>query len=141
MKDNTKAISTLIKIQENKLNTLKRQINLLLERLEQKQDLLHELLTQSEKELKHFSQNINSGFMLTSYIQNVLKSEKILLDEINLLEQQINNFRNELSLVFSEIKKLDIVKQNRINIIKENIKKLEDKNLDEVANNIHIRNN
>jgi flagellar export protein FliJ len=51
--------------------------------------------------------------MFLAYIHGVRIKEGILLDEIDKLNPQINRITDEVAEIFSEMKKFEIVKENR----------------------------
>ena len=85
--------------------------------LDQKQQKIDEIkwYEESIKSEGENVMNLKEEFrpMFLSYISAVRIKEGILLDEIDKLNPQINKITDEISLVFSEMKKYEIVKENR----------------------------
>ena len=131
MKNNLKSVDTLIELHKNRLNELKRQINELEEQRLNLTNKLKQLLSDSLAESEKY---IGSEyvFMLDNYLKNVESNKKKFTEQIEHLELSIAKLRINISDNFTELKKFEIIKQNRLNRKNEQMKKDETKFFDEI---------
>ncbi len=129
----TKALSTLIKLNKNKLDKILKEVEL--REIEKKRlfDKKNYMQTELASEIKKFS-STEFGFMLEKYVE---KTDKMIITlDAQMMQQErvIEVLRENIKEQFIELKKFEIAFTNRKNIEDEKLKKLEEKLQDE--NNI-----
>ncbi len=129
-----KSLSTLIKIHKAQLDDKRKQLAILLDNKQQKIDeikWLEESIMIEGNNLHQLNEEFRPTFL--GYLTGVRMKEGILLDEIEKLNPRINEVTDEISEIFSEMKKYEIVKDNREEQIESELARREQMEIDEMA--------
>ena len=129
-----KPLATLIKIHKAQIDEKRKQLAYL---LDQKMSRVEEI-KKLEQSIKTEGANLHALHedfrpMFLQYITWVRLKEGILLDEIDKLNPQINKITDEVAVIFSEMKKYEIVKENREQEIELELQRKNQIEIDEMA--------
>lgn len=130
-----KALKTLIKISQSRLDERRRALVAV---LEQKERILSKAnITQAEmqEEQKKFANNqdIELKILLKNYLLNAKKKQEELIQQANKLNPQINRINEEVRNLFSEVKKYEIIKEQQLTKQRQLLSKKEQLEQDEIA--------
>ena len=109
-----KPLSTLIKINKAQIDEKRKALALL---LDSKQQRLREIKKMEDSilfeadNLKNIQEDFRPQFLY--YIEAIRLKEAIILEEIDNINPQIEKTSEEIAEIFSEMKKFEIVKDNR----------------------------
>jgi hypothetical protein len=129
-----KSLATLVKVYKAQLDERRKQLNILLDNKKRKIDeikWLEESIRIEEENLHKLDEDFRPMFL--HYISGVRIKEGILLSEIDILNPQINKITDEIAVIFSEMKKYEIVKQNRESEIALELQRKAQMEIDEMA--------
>jgi len=137
-----KSLTTLIKINKAQLDEKRRQLAVLLDKKQQHIDEIKRL----EDSIKYESDNLArtaADFrpMFLNFVMGVRKKEEVILAEIDKLNPQINKMTDEISIIFSEMKKYEIVKENRETELELELQRKTQIEIDEMAISNFVRRN
>lgn len=129
----TKTLTTLIKLNKNKLEKILKEVEL--REIEKKRLFDKKNMMQEEvfAEIEKFS-STEFSFMLEKYVEKSNKMIRTLNAQMMQQEKFIDTLRNNIREQFTELKKFEIAYNNRKIIENDKNKKLDDKQIDE--NNI-----
>ena len=128
-----KSLKTLIKLRKDELDKRRKELS----EIEQRQQLLineyEELGRKIEKETRAASEFPEMALTFASFLKKAMKRREDLMRNIKQLQTVIDKKRDELQTAFGELKKLEIVLDNKIaEAYREELKR-EQLKLDEIA--------
>ncbi len=129
-----KSLSTLIKVNKAQLDEKRKELAAFLDK---KQKCVDEIKAM-EDSIKFEAENLiklHEDFrpMFLTYLEATRVREGQLLDEIDKLNPHINRISDEIREIFSEMKKFEIVKENRENEIEAEMMRKTQMEIDEIA--------
>lgn len=134
-----KGLLTLIKLHRRQLDQLRRQIA---EKETQKLQL-HELLERMARELEAerelASQNAEMSQFYGGYAKRMLERQDVVVKEIQRLDKEIRELSLQITEKFSELKKYEIARDNRLKRQKEEADRKERIMFDDIAIQQHSR--
>ncbi len=135
-----KSLSTLIKISKSQIDEKRKALALLLDRKQGFIDKIRAL----EDSIKYEAENLEKTLpefrpTYISYVFGCRTKEAVLLEEIDKLNPHINKLNDEIAQLFSEMKKYEIVKENREREIAYELNRKRQLEVDEMAIMNHIR--
>ncbi|MDX1949125.1 MAG: hypothetical protein SFT90_01335 [Rickettsiales bacterium] len=139
-----KSYNTLIKLSKQQLDAKRRELTEILDKKESFLNKVKFLEEELRSEFKLISANnnippeIKSQFL--AYANGVLSKQSDLMREAEKLNPEINKLNEEIFVLFTEMKKIEIYRDNKIQEIEELSNKKNQLELDEVAINSFIRN-
>ncbi len=134
-------LKTLIKIARFELDEKRRElVNL----QNKKQNILNnitEIDSQMEFEIKNSESNGDAKILLPFYIENMKSKQKYLLESANKLNPDIDKMTIKISEKFNEVKKFEIVLEQKLEELEYEASKKSQLELDEIAILLHERKN
>ena len=129
-----KPLATLIKINKSELDQKRKQLSILLDSKQKRIDEIKKMEESIKSEAENLP-NLDQDFrhMFLSYLEATRMREGILLEEIDKINPEINKVSDEISEVFSEMKKFEIVKENKENEIEQELQRKDQLEIDEIA--------
>lgn len=134
-----KSIETLIKVSKQELDTKRKELK---EIEEQKQQLLKwqkEMDDELKREEKFAAENPHVSMTFDSYRQMVNKRQQNMQIALHDIANQIEAVTTQISQLFGEVKKYEIVQQQKLTQLLKEQKKKEAKALDEIALNNYLK--
>ena len=127
-----KSLNTLIKLQKNKLNSLRTLIGRLETQISLLEKKLEKLQLEKKQELEEYA-NTRYSYILEQYLMVINKREHDLNTNIQAITNEILNSERKLHMEYSELKKYEIALKNKLH--KEFLaqQKLENNMLDEIS--------
>lgn len=98
-----------------------------------------ELEAQVEAEQKKAGISDVAHFAYPMFAKSVIRRRQNILTSIEDIERQLNTAKEELSEAFRELKKYEIIEDNRKRKVRKEVMRTEQAQLDEVALGIHRR--
>ena len=133
-----KSLKVLQRIKKMELDELRRVLSDKVTRQDEIKQKLHELNEQYEKEKEFAAQNpLICDF--GKYTEDYLKKKRALEQVIAMLEEEIEQLRNEMSDIFKEEKTYSIIDEAREAQKQKEFNANEQKLLDEVGTNAYIK--
>lgn len=133
-----KSIDTLIKLHKRNLDEIVRKKKKAEEELENFETIRKQLVAESKEEIKKYHMG-EYAFMLEQYLKDFRAKLEQLDGAINTYRQHIAKLMEELRAEFSEMKKFEIAKNNRLKENAEKELKKETKLLDEFTTRKYTR--
>lgn len=128
-----KTLKTLIRLKKDEVDALKKQLAEMEERQQVLKDEHRDLSAALEREAEFASNFPESLQSFADYTKKTLKRLEQLMHTINVMQKAIDKKRDELQDAFGELKKFEIVLEQRQHTLFEEGKKRESKMMDEVA--------
>ncbi len=133
---------SLVKLHQHELDEKTRELKKFydkLEKTEQNKQKIQDMLENEKKLLQENTQDVHFSF---ANFQEKAKSDILKINKsIDVIEKQIFVIRDEMLDIYAEMKKYDMVQQEREKIEAEAQRLKETKTLDEIANISFIRKN
>ena len=128
-----KTLKTLIRLKKDDVDKLQKELGQIQERQRKLQEEHDFLSGEVEKESAVATQFPESAGGFALFLKKTLERQKILLNNIKMLQNAIEKKRDELLLEFSEQKKFEIALEQRQMAVFNEAKKREGIRMDEVA--------
>jgi hypothetical protein len=129
-----KPLATLIKINKAQIDEKRKALALLLDskqqRLREIKKMEDSILFEAEN-LKNIQEDFRPQFLF--YIEAIRLKEAIILEEIDNINPQIEKTSEEIAEIFSEMKKYEIVKDQRENELEIELQRKTQLEIDEIA--------
>ena len=134
-----KGLLTLIKLHRRQLDQLRRQQA----EKETQKEQLHDVLTRMIEELEHERQlayeNVEMSQFFGGYAKRIKERQEIVMKEIMKLDKEIRELALEITEKFSELKKFEIARDNRLKRMKDEAERKERIMMDDIAIQGHSR--
>lgn len=134
-----KSISTLIKLHKKNLDEIVLKKNKAEQELQQLLEFLNILIEESKQEIEKYH-NGEYAYILENYLKEFRAKKEDLESTINNYNKYIAKLESDLHNEFSELKKFEIIKKNRLAKQAEKDQKHEMDQLDELSIGGYIRN-
>ncbi len=119
-----KSLNTLIKLHKNNLDNIIAEKKKFEDRKDELEEYKRILIVRAKEETKEYYGSEYS-YMLDQYLKESRNQQEKIDQEVIQLNEQIKLMQDKLSAEFSELKKFEIAKENRIKFDKEKEKKIE----------------
>lgn len=134
-----KTLNTLIKLQRRELDDLRRKVANLEMQKEALIMLSSQLLQELENEVKLAAENADMGGFFGNYSERIAERRETIREEVMGINKKIAQFTIEISNRFSDLKKYEIARDQRIAAKKAEENRKETLMLDEIAMTQFIR--
>ena len=125
-----KSLNTLIKLHKKNLDSIISQKKKFDDRKDELEEYKRILAARVKEEIKEYYGS-EYAYMLDQYLAESRRQKEQIDQELVLLNERIKFLQDKLAEEFSELKKFEVAKENRIAAEKEKEKKMETDTLDE----------
>jgi flagellar export protein FliJ len=134
-----KSLNTLIRLQQQKVDELRRKFGGLENQKQQLMKRSDQLAEELQKEISLAGQNPEMSGFFGDFAERIKKRRADLAMEMAKLEKQIQELAEQVRLAFTELKKYEIVRDQRLAAKRAKEAKREAEQLDETAIMMHSR--
>lgn len=135
----TKGLKTLIRLQKNKLDELHMVISKIEGLRQGCVDRIDALLEELDYELKMADDQAHLSQFFGDFQKRIQHKQALEEESIRRFDQQIMGMKQQMQVVYSELKKYEIAKQRADEEAKRKAEKREQDELDEIAGQAHQR--
>lgn len=135
-----KGLSGIIRLHKWQVDEKKRQITELEVMKEDLENKLNKLMADLSREQENLAKSNVIDINYANYASSVMSRKENLQGSITEIDVSIENMKDELAEAFKELKKYEIVEQRAIEREKEEGKRREQDQLDEISLNLHRAN-
>lgn len=128
-----KWLSILIKLRKNEIESLQKSLTVQEQHYKQFNQRLFELIGEAKYEIDNYQ--VQYAYTLAAFLEENKKNQQKCDIQIRRIKQEIDHIRTKIYQKFSDLKKLEIIMQNRSYVKCKEISDAEGKVLDEITAN------
>ena len=128
-----KSLQTLIKLHNNELDEIRRKLKEAQEQLDLFKAIKRQMQEDLDAEYEFASTAPDMAMTFANYRQKMNERLKNAEQTINSIDREVQRITNQIALKFGEVKKYEIVLENKINHLLKEEKDKETATLDEIA--------